>query len=315
MVCHCVRCCTSHSKRAIPAQGSSSRLKGEGKREGYRSPEIIRKFVAKQKLLVTRSSFLPHNLLSEQAKHAHDFPCTHCRSEQGKMPSSRPCCATRKVSGPWSLPTKRTMWALPNLLQRRISQHCSSSWSRWYELIQLTFSWSRADCQQSCGRGNLWLEGCAKHLWVVMASTDTATCRLNICSQLFIKDNWYIGMVMCLAVCDTGLHLRHCSLKLGLPFLSFPFISPGFTVNFAVGEPPAGLKVEWHGVERGARGKNCTGALLTLFSLSLCGSHVCTWSHVLPAGVRPRAESASDGADSWSTVPREASCSGAGCSS
>lgn len=179
------------------------------------------------------------------------------------MPSSRPCCATWKMSGPWSLPTERIMRALPNLLQCRFSQHHSSSRSRWYELIQLTFAWSRADCQQSCGRGNLQLEGCAKYLLAVMASTDTATCRLNICSRLFIKDNWYIGMVMCLPVRDKGLHLRYCSLKLGLPFLSFPFPFPAFPVNFAVGKPPAGLKVEWDGVERG---EDLTGA----FNFSSC---------------------------------------------
>lgn len=85
-----------------------------------------------------------------------------------------------------------------------------------------------------------------------MASVDTATCWMNICLQLFIKNNWYIGLVMCLSVCDTGLHLQHCSLKLGLPVLSFLFLSPAFTVNFAVGKPPAELKVEWVGVERGA---------------------------------------------------------------
>ena len=95
-----------------------------------------------------------------------------------------------------------------------------------------------------------------------MASTDAATCRLNICSRLFIKDNWSIGMVMCLPVRDKGLHLRYCSLKLGSPFLSFPSLSfpfffPAFPVNFAVGKPPAGLKVEWDGAERG---EDCTGA-------------------------------------------------------
>lgn len=166
-------------------------------------------------LLTTRSSFWASKRCTWLST------CT-CKSKQGATPSSRPRCATWKVPGPWSLPTLRIMWALPKPLQRRVSQHRSSSWSRWCELIQLTFAWSRDDCQQSCGRGNLWLEGCAKHLQAVMASTDTATCRLNICSQLFIKDNWYIGMVTCLAVRDTGLQLRHCSLKLGLPFLSSP---------------------------------------------------------------------------------------------
>lgn len=58
-----------------------------------------------------------------------------------------------------------------------------------------------------------------------MASTDTAICRLNICWQLFIKDNWCIGMVMCLIVHETGLYLWHCCLKLGLPFPSFPVLS------------------------------------------------------------------------------------------
>lgn len=135
------------------------------------------------------------------------------------------------------------------------------------------FCFSRAGCQQSWRRGNSWLEGYAKHLQAVMASTNTTTCRPNICLQLFIKDNWYISMVMCLAVHDTGFHLRHYSLKLRLLFLSFPLLSPAFTVSFAVGKPPAGLKVEWDGVEKSAKGEDCTGAFLILLSLSFCGLH------------------------------------------
>lgn len=177
-----------------------------------------------------------------------------CGSEHGKMPSSKPRCAIWRVSGPCSLPTKRITWVLPNLLQHRVSQHGSSSWSRWYELIQLTFAWSRTAFQQSCGRGNLWLQGCTKHLRAVMASTDAATCRLNICSQLFIKDNQYISMVMCLAVHNTGLHLATMLPETGVatPFFSSPQPSQSTLLweKHRLGSKWSGM--EWKG-EQGKR--------------------------------------------------------------
>lgn len=101
----------------------------------------------------------------------------------------------------------------------------AGSWSRWCELIQMTFACSRSDCQQISRRGNLWLEGCAKHLQAVMASTSIATCWLNICLQLFIRGNTYIGTVM--------LHLLPGT---GLVFPLLPFILPSLHSQLCYGK-------------------------------------------------------------------------------
>lgn len=168
------------------------------------------------------------------------------------------------------------------------------------------FCFSRAGCQRSWRRGNPWLEGCTKHLQAVVVSTNTTTRRLNIYLQLFIKDNWYISMVMCLAVHDTGFHLQHYSLKLKLPFLSFPFLSPALTVSFAVGKRPAGLKVEWmewRGVQRERTAVRYFSLFLSVVYMVL---HATRWGE---------ATGRKSLRWSWSLLPREASCWGAGYSS
>lgn len=161
----------------------------QGKKQGTRITSQTKKGEGKnnvrgawkQDLLATCSSFLSHNLLSEHTKNGHAFPKAHGGQIKARHPPPDLVVWPGPCRAPWLLPTKRMMWAVPNLPWGRVSQHCSSSWPRCYELIQTTFACSRADCQQSSRRGNLWLEGFAKHLQAVMASTSTATCWLNIC--------------------------------------------------------------------------------------------------------------------------------------